>query len=79
MNHENIALLKLLFTSGIIAQINHELLSLGKAPLGFLNPWLYSNPSAFTDITSGSNPYQKCAGFQATTGWDPGKLCVSCY
>jgi len=57
--------------AGIIAQINHELLSLGKAPLGFLNPWLYSNPSAFTDITSGSNPYQKCAGFQATTGWDP--------
>jgi tripeptidyl-peptidase-1 len=25
----------------------------------------------FTDITDGSNPYEKCAGFTATTGWDP--------
>jgi tripeptidyl-peptidase-1 len=38
---------------------------------GFLNPWLYSNPAMFTDVTSGSNPYQKCDGFQASAGWDP--------
>lgn len=25
----------------------------------------------FTDVTSGSNPYQKCSGFQASVGWDP--------
>ena len=25
----------------------------------------------FTDVTTGSNPYQKCAGFQASVGWDP--------
>lgn len=57
--------------AGIIAQLNNELLSAGQAPLGFLNPWLYANPQAFTDITSGSNPYQKCDGFQAAPGWDP--------
>ena len=57
--------------SGIISQINHELLSRGKPPLGFLNPWLYANPGMFTDITTGSNPYQKCDGFVAAEGWDP--------
>lgn len=57
--------------AGIVAQLNHELLSAGQAPLGFLNPWLYANPQMFTDITSGSNPYQKCQGFQAAPGWDP--------
>ena len=25
----------------------------------------------FTDIVSGSNPYEKCDGFQAAPGWDP--------
>lgn len=25
----------------------------------------------FTDVTSGSNPYEKCDGFQAAAGWDP--------
>ncbi len=55
--------------AGIIAQINHELLAKGEAPLGFLNPWLYAYPSMFTDVTEGSNPYQKCDGFQAAPGW----------
>jgi tripeptidyl-peptidase I len=57
--------------AGVVALINHELLSAGKAPLGFLNPWMYANPSMFTDVTSGSNPYQKCSGFSAAAGWDP--------
>jgi tripeptidyl-peptidase I len=57
--------------AGIVASINHELMSAGQAPLGFLNPWLYANPQMFTDITAGSNPYQKCDGFQASAGWDP--------
>lgn len=55
--------------AGIIGAINHELLSAGQAPLGFLNPWLYATPSMFTDITEGSNPYEKCDGFQAAVGW----------
>jgi len=57
--------------AGIVALINHELMSTGQPPLGFLNPWLYANPQMFTDVTSGSNPYQKCQGFQAAPGWDP--------
>eukprot|EP01035_Chromulina_nebulosa_P019007 gene19007-24826_t len=57
--------------AGLVALVNHELLSKGEAPLGFLNPWLYAYPEMFTDITSGSNPYQLCSGFQAAEGWDP--------
>lgn len=57
--------------AGIIALINHELISAGHSPLGWLNPWLYANPQMFVDIVSGSNPYEKCEGFQAAPGWDP--------
>lgn len=57
--------------AGIIAMLNDERMQRGKAPLGFLNPWLYANPQMFTDVTIGSNPYQKCDGFLAAPGWDP--------
>jgi tripeptidyl-peptidase-1 len=57
--------------AGIVAMLNDELMKAGEAPLGFLNPWLYANPQMFTDVTSGSNPYQKCDGFVAAKGWDP--------
>ena len=43
-----------LFVS-VIALINDALLTAGKSPLGFLNPFLYANPSAFIDITSGQS------------------------
>ena len=33
---------------------------------GFVNPVLYANPAAFTDITQGNNN-----GFKAGPGWDP--------
>lgn len=39
--------------ASIIALINDELISAGKSPLGFLNPFLYANPGAFYDITTG--------------------------
>ncbi|KZV69230.1 family S53 protease-like protein [Peniophora sp. CONT] len=55
-----------------IALLNDELVAAGKSPLGFLNPWLYSTAaSAFTDITSGSNPGCGTDGFPAVSGWDP--------
>lgn len=57
--------------AGLVSLINHELMSVGQPPMGWLNPWLYANPQMFTDITAGSNPYQKCQGFQAAPGWDP--------
>ena len=41
--------------ASVIALINDALLTAGKSPLGFLNPFLYANPSAFIDITSGQS------------------------
>ncbi|KAH8982286.1 subtilisin-like protein [Lactarius akahatsu] len=58
--------------AGIISLLNDYLLSTGKSPLGFLNPWLYGlGPSGFNDITSGSNPGCGTDGFSAIAGWDP--------
>ncbi len=58
--------------AGIISLLNDYLISNGKAPLGFLNYWLYSDGLAgLNDITSGSNPGCKTDGFSAITGWDP--------
>lgn len=39
--------------ASIISLINDELIASGKSTLGFLNPFLYANPSAFNDVTSG--------------------------
>jgi len=57
--------------AAIVALLNEELLSAGKSTLGYLNPWLYANAGAFTDITSGSNPGCGTSGFPALGGWDP--------
>ncbi|KAI9451127.1 subtilisin-like protein [Lactarius psammicola] len=58
--------------AGIIALLNDYLLSVGRRPLGFLNPWLYSNGRAgINDIISGSNPGCGTDGFSAIIGWDP--------
>ncbi|EJD40889.1 subtilisin-like protein [Auricularia subglabra TFB-10046 SS5] len=55
----------------MIALLNEELIGKGRKPLGFLNPWLYANTNAFTDITAGSNPGCNTDGFAALSGWDP--------
>lgn len=61
--------------SSVIQLVNSDRIANGKAGLGFLNPWLYSNASsALTDITTGGNtgcPGISGAGFDAVTGWDP--------
>ncbi|KAJ4467466.1 subtilisin-like protein [Lentinula edodes] len=57
--------------SSVIALLNDELLTAGQSPLGFLNPWIYANPQAFNDITSGNNPGCGTQGFSASEGWDP--------
>ena len=58
--------------ASIISLINDRLIAAGKSPLGFLNPFLYSNGvSALNDITTGSNPGCGTNGFPATQGWDP--------
>jgi tripeptidyl-peptidase-1 len=58
--------------AGVISNLNDYLLSQGKPPLGFLNPWLYKKAfSALNDITTGSNPGCGTKGFSALQGWDP--------
>src|SRR5581483_1132230 len=41
--------------AGIIALANQQRAAAGKGPLGFANPALYANATAFHDITSGDN------------------------
>jgi tripeptidyl-peptidase-1 len=52
--------------------INDALISQHKAPLGWLNPWLYSKGyKGLTDITKGLSHGCNVDGFPATEGWDP--------
>ena len=57
--------------ASVISLINDELIAAGKSPLGFLNPFVYANPSIFTDITNGTNPGCNTNGYSAKAGWDP--------
>lgn len=69
--------------ASIIALLNDMLLSKGKKPLGFLNPWLYSKATgAFTDITKGNSTVHctendVARGFTAQVGWDPVRSHIS--
>jgi kumamolisin len=47
--------------AGLIARIN----AANRAPVGYINPQLYKNPSALNDIQQGNN-----GAFEATKGWD---------
>jgi tripeptidyl-peptidase-1 len=57
--------------AGVFAKLNGVRLAAGKSPLGFLNPFIYKNPSGFHDVTQGMNnaPPNKL-GFTAVKGWD---------
>ncbi|KAK5627564.1 hypothetical protein RRF57_003279 [Xylaria bambusicola] len=65
--------------AGVVALLNAARKSQGLAPLGFLNPFLYSNVNAFTDITTGAGTGcfsnsafgRNGARWNATAGWDP--------
>ena len=41
--------------------------------MGFLNPFIYMNTDAFTDVTKSDNagPYRNMYGWNCTRGWDP--------
>ncbi|KAM5534011.1 hypothetical protein V8D89_012331 [Ganoderma adspersum] len=57
--------------AAIVSLLNDARLNNGQAPLGFLNPLLYSQgAAALNDITKGSNPGCGTDGFPAVTGWD---------
>lgn len=57
--------------------VNAKLAATNSAPIGFINPTLYANPTQFNDISSGNNKCTASAsvccteGFYATSGWDP--------
>ncbi|KAG2122346.1 subtilisin-like protein [Suillus clintonianus] len=57
----------------ILTMVNDARIALGKPPLGFINPTIYSAGFAagFKDITNGTNPGCGTLGFNATKGWDP--------
>eukprot|EP00040_Diaphanoeca_grandis_P027482 m.156566 g.156566 ORF g.156566 m.156566 type:complete len:663 (+) comp31005_c0_seq1:164-2152(+) len=62
--------------SGMVALVNDALLQAGKKQLGLLNPFIYMNEQAFTDVTIGSDKVGRGGGslpegFNCTTGWDP--------
>ncbi|KAK7053681.1 family S53 protease-like protein [Favolaschia claudopus] len=61
--------------ASIISLINDRLIAAGRPVLGFLNPWIYANADAFTDITEGHNSGYECptesVAFDASKGWDP--------
>merc|ERR1712050_458645 len=56
--------------AGIFAKVNGVRLAAGKPAMGFLNPFIYKNPDAFFDVTSGINSDAKVYGFTAVKGWD---------
>ncbi|TFY75016.1 hypothetical protein EWM64_g8995 [Hericium alpestre] len=58
--------------ASVVSLLNGELITAGKPPLGFLNPFLYSTgASALNDVTTGSNPGCSTNGFPARARWDP--------
>lgn len=57
--------------AGMVGRLNSLRLN-NKKTLGFLNPLLYKNANAFTDITTGNNDMHADGnGWYAQAGWDP--------
>ena len=57
----------------IVAKLNEIRLAKGKSPMGFMNPFLYANPDALNDVTTGINGGKAAGGkygFPAVEGWD---------
>lgn len=66
--------------AGVVALLNAARKAQGKPGLGFLNPFLYENSAAFTDIVTGYSAGCRGAGgglptagarWNCTAGWDP--------
>ncbi|KAH9950626.1 subtilisin-like protein [Amylocystis lapponica] len=60
-------------SAAMITAVNDARRALGKGPVGFINPAIYSPEfrGAFNDITNGTNPGCGTDGFTAGEGWDP--------
>jgi len=62
--------------AGLVSLLNEARLKAGKPAMGYLNPFLYQNPDAFTDITVGSDKIGRgggslAYGYECAKGWDP--------
>jgi kumamolisin len=61
--------------AGLVALLNQKLAVLGKPPIGFCNPFLYTSLShsaaALHDITVGNNDIEHLGKYKAKKGWDP--------
>lgn len=59
--------------ASILTMVNDARLAVGKKPVGFINPSIYSNAfkKAFNDIHIGGNQGCGTPGFTAVPGWDP--------
>jgi len=68
---------------GMVSLVNARRKAAGKSTVGFVNPAMYQNPSAFNDITKGDNKcggagsqdrtsgtIPCCGGYDAQVGWD---------
>lgn len=56
--------------AGVFARLNGLRAAAGQKPMGFLNPFIYQNPSGFQDVASGTNGGSRVYGFTAVKGWD---------
>lgn len=54
--------------ASLINRVVEERIKVGKGPVGFINPVLYSNPQVLNDITNGTNPGCGTEGFKAVKG-----------
>jgi hypothetical protein len=62
--------------AAVVSLLNEHQLQNGGKRLGFLNPWLFSNPGMFTDVTLGTNAIGRGTGpipygYNCTKAWDP--------
>jgi len=57
--------------AALVALVNQRRAEAGKAPLGFLNPALYTLQGVGRDVVDGENKSWPCShGFKAAPGWD---------
>jgi len=62
--------------ASLVGLLNEARLKAGKPAMGYLNPFLYQNADAFTDITVGTNAIDRGGekvkyGYACAKGWDP--------
>merc|ERR1712039_1125779 len=61
--------------AALVSLLNEARLEAGKKPMGYINPFLYQNPDAFTDVTVGTNAIDSKGkplryGFPCAKVWD---------